>query len=68
MSLSLQTPKPLKTIHDKRLAYLVSLEGIYKEQGYSTRVDGWHNLLEVYEKGVIAPKTETETVIEKWID
>lgn len=68
MSLSSTSPRPLKTLHDKRLAYLVSLETSYKELGYVTKLNGRDNLLEVYPAGTIVPKTEEETIIEKWID
>ncbi len=60
--------KPIKTLHDKRLAYLVGLESYYKAEGYSTRLNGRDNILEIYAHGVEVPKTEEELVIEKWID
>lgn len=60
--------RPLKTIHDKRLAYLVSLETSYKELGYVTKINGRDNLLEIYAAGTIVPKTQEEIIIEKWID
>ena len=41
--------KPLKTLHDKRLAYLVALEESYKEDGFITRLDGRNNILEIYQ-------------------
>ena len=68
MSVSLQTQKPLKTIHDKRLAFLVGLEESYKEMGYTTKINGRENLLEIYPPGYVIPKTEEELTIEKWID
>lgn len=60
--------RPLKTIHDKRLAFLVGLEVSYKEMGYVTKVNGRENLLEIYPAGTEIPKTEEEIIIEKWID
>lgn len=60
--------RPLKTIHDRRLAYLVSLEAIYKEDGYTTKLNGRENLLEIYPAGSVLPKTQEEIAIEKWID
>jgi len=60
--------KPIKTIYDKRLAYLVGLQDFYKQEGYGTRLDGRNNILEVYPFGTSAPKTEEEKTIEKWID
>jgi len=45
----------IKTIHDRRLAYLVALEGSYKEMGYQTRLNGRDNLLEIYSQGCILP-------------
>lgn len=68
MSHSSTIQRPLKTIHDKRLAYLVGLEVSYKEMGYTTKVNGRENLLEIYPAGYEIPKTEEELVIEKWID
>ena len=67
MSLSLQV-RPLKTLHDKRLAYLAALETSYKELGYVTKLNGRDNLLEIYPAGTEIPKTEEELIIEKWID
>lgn len=67
MSLSLQV-RPLKTLHDRRLAYLVSLETSYKELGYVTKLNGRDNLLEIYAAGTVVPKTDEEIIIEKWID
>lgn len=67
MSLSI-SQRPLKTIHDKRLAYLVGLEDYYKSEGFSTRVDGRENLLEIYPAGYEIPKTDEQVIIEKWID
>jgi len=64
---AMNTPqRPFKTIHDKRLAYLVSLEGIYKEDGYTTRLNGRDNLLEIYPRGSKIPKTHEEITLEKW--
>lgn len=60
--------QPLKTIHDKRLAYLASLENIYREEGYATKLNGRDNLLEVYPKGFQVSKTREEIIIENWID
>lgn len=65
---ALTSIRPLKTLHDKRLAYLVSLETSYKEMGYVTKLNGRDNLLEVYPAGTIVSKTEEEIIIEKWID
>lgn len=67
MSLSLQI-RPLKTLHDKRLAYLAALEKSYIELGYVTKLNGRDNLLEVFPAGTVIPKTEEEIIIEKWID
>lgn len=68
MNTSNTLQRPLKTIHDKRLAYLVSLETFYKDEGYTTKINGRENILEVYQKGYIIPKTQEELIIEKWID
>lgn len=68
MSHSSTLQRPLKTLHDRRLAYLVALETSYKELGYVTKLNGRDNLLEIYPAGTIVPKTEEETIIEKWID
>lgn len=67
--------RPIKTHHDKRLAFLVSLEKSYNELGYSTKLNGRDNVLEVYEKGATIPKSQEEVlkeheaaIIEKWIN
>ena len=60
--------RPIKTLHDKRLAYLSAIEESYKEMGYSTKLNGRDNILEIYQKGVVVPKTTEEVTIEKWID
>ena len=57
--------KPLRVLHDKRLAYLVSLESGYKELGYVTKLNGRDNLLEVYTAGTVLPKEEL--IFDKWI-
>jgi hypothetical protein len=59
---------PIKTIEDKRTNYLVSLEKVYKDLGYTTRLRSFNSKLEVYPKGFCVPKSEEEMVIEKWID
>lgn len=68
MSLSSTSPRPLKTLHDKRLAYLVGLESYYKSEGYTTKLNGRDNILEIYPQGSEVPKTQEENIIEKWID
>lgn len=68
MSISNTVQRPLKTIHDKRLAYLVGLAEFYKGEGYQTKLNGRENLLEVWPAGVVIPKSEEEITIEKWID
>lgn len=68
MQLSSTQPKPLKTVHDKRLAYLAGLEGFYKEMGYVTKLNGRDNILEIYPTGTELPKTFEEVIIEKWLD
>lgn len=60
--------RPIKTIRDKRLAYLISLESFYKEEGFTTKVNGRENILEIYPAGTVIPKTQEELTIEKWID
>lgn len=60
--------QPIKVIHDKRLSYLMNLETSYKEMGYTTKLDGFKNLLEVYPAGYVVPKTVEELVIDRWID
>ena len=45
--------RPIKTIQDKRMAYLVSLSKIYENEGYTIRLDGFKSILEIYQKGVI---------------
>lgn len=42
--------KLLKTISNRRMAYLVSLDHVYREEGYKTKLDGFNNILEVYSK------------------
>lgn len=42
--------QPIRTVYNKRLAYLVSLDSIYREQGYKTKLDGFNSVLEVYAK------------------
>ena len=59
--------KPVKILHDKRLAYLVALEESYRDMGYTTKLNGRDNLLEIYQKGTAIPKTQEEVTIEKWI-
>lgn len=59
--------RPLKTIHDKRLAYLVGLEDYYKGEGFTTKINGRENLLEIYPVGYEIPKTKEEVTFEKWI-
>lgn len=68
MSVSSTIQSPLKTLHDKRLAYLVKLEISYKELGYVTKLNGRDNLLEIFPTGTILEKTREELVIEKWIN
>lgn len=68
MSHSFTSQRPLKTLHDKRLAYLISLETSYKELGYVTKLNGRDNLLEVYPAGTVLEKTTEEIIIENWID
>lgn len=68
MSTLNKTRWPIKTIHDKRLSYLVGLESFYKGEGYTTKLNGRDNILEVYQKGVEIPKTNEELLIEKWVD
>ena len=65
---STTTQRPLKTLHDKRLAYLVGLEDFYKGEGFVTKINGRENLLEIYPAGYVIPKTEEELIIEKWIN
>lgn len=60
--------RPLKTIGNKKLAYLVGLEDYYKNEGYTTKLDGRNSILEIYPAGTVLPKTKEETIIEKWID
>lgn len=67
MSVSL-VQRPLKTIHDKRLAYLVGLEEFYQSEGYTTKLDGRENLLEIYPVGYQIPKTEEQILIEKFLN
>lgn len=66
MSTSTQASQPLKTIHDKRLAYLVGLEDYYRGEGYTTRLNGRDNLLEIYPVGCELPKTREELIFEKY--
>lgn len=73
MQVLLKNPQPLKTIHDKRLAYLAALEESYKELGYQTRLDGFNNVLEIHKKeAVLCPLATSQQnsapVLEKWID
>lgn len=68
MSLSSTLQRPLKTIHDKRLAYLVGLADYYKSEGFVTKIDGRESILEIYPAGYVIPKTQEELIIEKWID
>lgn len=68
MTTSIHNVRPFKTITDRRLAYLDGLAQIYREQGYGVKVDGFRNLLEVYQKGVEVPKSAEEIIIQKWID
>lgn len=65
---STTTQRPLKTIHDKRLAYLANLEISYKELNYVTKLNGRDNLLEIFPAGTVLEKTKEESIIEKWID
>ena len=62
------TLKPIKTIRDHRLTYLMAVEKSYNELGYSTHLDMKCNILEVFSKGCIIPQTREEILIEKWID
>lgn len=43
---------PIKTISNKRLAYLDSLSEAYKEMGYKTLLNGFENVLMVFDKSV----------------
>lgn len=52
------SPQPIKVITGKKLAFLDSIAQDYREDGYTVRVDGRNNLVEIYEKGVIVPKKE----------
>lgn len=65
---STTTQRPLKVLHDKRLAYLAGLEDYYKSEGFTTKLIGRENLLEIYPAGYVVPKTQEELIIEKWID
>lgn len=60
--------RPVKTIENKKLAYLVGLEDYYKSEGYTTKLDGRNSVLEVYPVGTVLPKTQEEIILEKWID
>jgi hypothetical protein len=64
----METLQAIKIVRDRRYAYLMAVEQSYKELGYTTRLDGMRNILEVFDKGCIIPKTEQEIVIERWID
>lgn len=66
--MNLCSNQPFKTIHDRRLSYLIGLQSFYDDQGYTTKVNGRDNILEVYPKGCDIPKTKEEEIIEKWID
>ena len=68
-------PQPIKTIRDRRLAYLDSLADSYEQMGYVVHVDGKCNILEVYKPGTVLPRPEAEAaplfsdvVIEKWVN
>lgn len=60
--------RPFKTLHDRRLSYLMGLQSFYEGEGYPTRLNGRDNLLEVYQRGAEVPKAPEEVIIEKWID
>lgn len=60
--------KPIKTLHDKRLSYLIGLQDYYNQEGFVTKLNGRENLLEIYPAGSVLPKTQEEIAIEKWID
>lgn len=60
--------RPIKTLHDKRLSYLIGLKDYYDQEGFVTKLNGRENLLEVYPAGTVIPKTKEELIIEKWID
>lgn len=62
------TLEPIKVLRDARLSYLTAVELSYKELGYSTKLDVRRNILEVFSKGYVIPKTHEELIIEKWID
>lgn len=62
------TLEPIKVLRDNRPFYLSAMEKSYNELGYSTRLDGRYNILEVYQKGYVVPKTSEEMIIERWID
>lgn len=54
------SPQPIKIISGKKLAYLDSIAQEYIEDGYTVRVDGRNNLIEIYNKGVTIPTKQTE--------
>lgn len=62
------TLEPIKVLRDRRLIYLTALENSYRELGYPTKLDARCNLLEVFPKGSIVPKSNDELAIENWID
>lgn len=51
----MSTQQPIRQIHDKRLSYLVALDSSFKEMGYTTKLNGRDNILEVYSQGYILP-------------
>lgn len=57
------SPHPIKTIHSKKLAFLDSVAQDYREDGYSVRVDGRNNLVEIYDKGVVIPQQPKEATL-----
>ena len=58
---------PIKTIKDRRLAYLVALQGCIDTLHYPTRLHSMEGKLGVYNKGTIVPVEPMEKY-KTWID
>ena len=58
----------IKVLRDTRPFYLAAIELSYQELGYPTKLDPRCNMLEIFPKGYTVPKSNEETIIEKWIN
>lgn len=58
----------IKLIRHRTMDYLVGLENVYRDLGYTTSLNIRDNTLEVFNKEYVLQKTQEEITLEKWIN